>query len=479
MESTRRDQATGVGLATRCERQCRVAALLSLAVLGAGCDRESSEAVRSEEVAVAALSPSTAPRRSGFVAFHAPAGDRPAARFTTVDGRPGAVLPNGRFVTPAGVEVSADAPKPFGLALSPDGKTAATINSGSSHFSVTLVANLGAARPSSSAAAPSARRVDLDASFMGLVFSPDGARFYASGGENGNVWVGDTASGKIIGSVNLNGAAHLLSAPLSPSMGPSTRFKGAFPGNMELTRDGRFLYVVDQGSFSVHAVDTARIATGVDAAGNILEPNNLAAVVSRTQVGRYPFGIGLSPDERTLYVTNVGVFQYHHLGPATPSGDKNQDYPLCIPGVGYPDEVETDRTLAHQEDRCQHHQRAARHAQRSGGNQVRLHPRGRQRHHPAPRQPQRARVLFGIRPGPGEPRGAANARGAADRDAPSGRWTTASKPTRAATPTPWSRGAGLSTFRTATTTRSPSSTGATTGWSTRSLCRSFQGPTAA
>ncbi|MES1206199.1 MAG: YncE family protein, partial [Pseudomonadota bacterium] len=297
---------------------------------------------------MAALSRSTAPARteSGFVALHAPAGDRPAARFTTVDGRPGAILPNGRFVSPAGLEVSVDAPKPFGLALSPDGKTAATINSGASHFSVTLIANLGAATlPASSSPGPSAARVDLDATFMGVVFSPDGARFYASGGENGNIWVGDTASGKIIGSVNLNGPGHPLTAPLSPSAGPSARFKGTFPGNMELTRDGRFLYVVDQGSFSVHAVDTTRIATGVDGAGNIVEPNNLAAVVSRTKVGRYPFGIGLSPDERTLYVTNVGVFQYHHLGPATPSGDRNQDYPLCIPGVGYPDEVETDKTI--------------------------------------------------------------------------------------------------------------------------------------
>src|SRR5450432_1826851 len=62
---------------------------------------------------------------SGFVALHAPAGTRPTAQSTMLDGRAGAILPNGRFVSPAGIDVSVGAPKPFGLALSPDGDTAA------------------------------------------------------------------------------------------------------------------------------------------------------------------------------------------------------------------------------------------------------------------------------------------------------------------------------------------------------------------
>ena len=80
--------------------------------------------------------------RSQFLAFKAPAGDQPAATQATIDGRSGAILPNGRFVTPLGVEVSVQAPKPFGMAIARDGKTAATINSGASRFSVTSVAAL-------------------------------------------------------------------------------------------------------------------------------------------------------------------------------------------------------------------------------------------------------------------------------------------------------------------------------------------------
>ena len=45
------------------------------------------------------------------------------------------------------------------------------------------------------------------------------------------------------------------------------------------------------------------------------EPDNFAAVVARMPTGRYPYGIALSEDDRDLFVTNVGVFQYTHLTP--------------------------------------------------------------------------------------------------------------------------------------------------------------------
>ena len=307
-------------------------------LLPAACSRSNDGEQESTSARQEALSTHKGPERSEFLAFRAPAGDLPAASSTSIDGRSGAILPNGRFVTPAGVEVSVGAPKPFGLAVSSDGKTAATINSGPSHFSVTLVRQLDSA-------APVPTRVELDSAFMGVLFSPDGRRFYAAAGETGNVWIGDTASGQIVGSVNLNGPAHPLSRPLDPAAGPAVRFKGAFVGNLALTRDGRYLYVLDQGSFSVHAIDTTLLATGVDAKGGVAEPDNFGAVVGHTKVGRYPFGIQVSPDQRTLLVTNAGTFQYAHLRPPAPVGDRNQDYPLCIPGVGYPDEVEAAKTI--------------------------------------------------------------------------------------------------------------------------------------
>ena len=278
-------------------------------------------------------------RGSDFLRFSAPAGTRPATANTVIDGVSAAVLPNGRLVTPAGTEVSVRAPKPFGLALSPDGTMLATLNSGAAPFSLTLISQL-------SSATPAVKRIDVNASFMGVTFSADSRRVFLSGGENGNIWVGDVTLGKIIGSVNLNDLAHPLDRPLSVVATPARRFKGAFPGNMVLSQNGRFLYVVDQGAFNVDVIDVSRILTGVDAQGRVTEPDNFSAVIGRVKVGRYPFGITLSPDDRTLFVTHVGVFEYTHLRPASPTGDDNIDYPLCYPAAGYPTETRNDRRIS-------------------------------------------------------------------------------------------------------------------------------------
>src|SRR5260221_5874916 len=235
--------------------------------------------------------------KSDSVYSRAPAGELPTLREINIEGYQGAVLPNGRLITPLGAEVNIDAPKPFGMALSADGKTLATINSGASRFSVTLIRN--PADPN-----PQASRLNLNATFLGIAFSPDGSRFYASGGENGNIWVGDTTTGSIIGSVNLNGASHPLDRPLNVVNNPTQRFKGSFPGGTTLSSDGRYLYIVDQGGFQVHVIDTSKIETGTDADNNVKETDNFPAVVGHVTVGRYPFGIALSPDDKTLFVTH-------------------------------------------------------------------------------------------------------------------------------------------------------------------------------
>ena len=123
---------------------------------------------------------------SDFLRFSAPAGDRPATTNTMVDGMSTAVLPNGRLVTPAGIEVSVDAPKPYGLALSPDGRTLATVNSGVGPFSITLIS-----QPRVGHAIRHAHRRQCDVHGDRLL----ARRFalFSSGGENGNLWVGDTA----------------------------------------------------------------------------------------------------------------------------------------------------------------------------------------------------------------------------------------------------------------------------------------------
>ena len=269
--------------------------------------------------------------------LRAPAGNLPTSRHTQIGGFDAAVLPNGRIVTPSGSETLVGAPKPFGMAVSADGRTIATVNSGEAPFSVTLI-------KAAQGGAPTISVIPVNASFLGVVFSPDGSRFYASGGENGNIWVGEVAAARIIGTVNLNGAAHPTGG-MSAANGPKNGFKGTYPGHLAISRDGRVLYTTDQGSFSVFSIRTDLIKTGVASDGSLTEPDNFAAVQGATRVGRYPFGLALSADDTKLFVTNVGVFQYTSLAPAKPSGDANVDFPLCYPGTSYPSQSAADRTV--------------------------------------------------------------------------------------------------------------------------------------
>src|SRR5262249_41687041 len=149
--------------------------------------------------------------------YRAPAGNLMTTRNVDIAGVDAAVLPSGRFLTPAGGEANVTAPKTHGLALSPDGRGAARLNRGAPPLSVSLIRGLDAGMPG-------VERVDVDATFMGIGFSPDGSRFYVSGGENGNIWIGDTAAGTIVGSVNLNGPTHPLDRPLAVNAPPANRF---------------------------------------------------------------------------------------------------------------------------------------------------------------------------------------------------------------------------------------------------------------
>lgn len=91
---------------------------------------------------ISAVQPSLAQKR-----YRAPSGNLPATRHVKLGFYDAAVLPNGRFVTPVGVEASVGAPKPFGMSLSPDGNTLATVNSGVRPFSVSLISGLKGSSP--------------------------------------------------------------------------------------------------------------------------------------------------------------------------------------------------------------------------------------------------------------------------------------------------------------------------------------------
>ena len=265
----------------------------------------------------------------------------------------------------------------------------ATLNSGAAPFSLTLDLS------SIASATPSVRRINVNASFMGVTFSPDSTRVYLSGGENGNIWIADAVAGRIIGSVNLNGPAHPLDRPLDVVANPARRFKGAFPGNMALTSDGRFLYVVDQGE-----LPGARDRRAQDRRPASMRrarspsPTTLRRSSRRVEVGRYPFGIALSPDDRTLFVTHVGVFEYTHLRPATPDRQRQRRLSALL------SRRRLSRRDAQRSRDRDHESRSAQSAgqpPRSRRHPLRIRPRTTALHRSRTRQPERAAVFVGLR----------------------------------------------------------------------------------
>ncbi|MEZ0541999.1 hypothetical protein [Fibrella arboris] len=204
----------------------------------------------------------------------APAGNA----YTQIDKAKKTVIPNGRFITPRGRQIET-APHPYGLALSPDGQTVITANSGINPFSISIIRNALSDSPAVRQV-PEGVKTDngiLEACFMGLAVSPDNKIVYVAGGETNKIFLFDLATGKPAGTISCSQKA----------------YRHGYIGDMALTRDGKTLYAVDQIGFRLIVLDL---------------PSR--TIRHNVPTGRYPFGVTLSPDETTAYVANVGVFEY-------------------------------------------------------------------------------------------------------------------------------------------------------------------------
>ena len=216
--------------------------------------------------------------------FSAPAGIRPALR------RPGAasILPGGRIIAPLGQQ-HVTGPGPFGLAISASGRTLVSANSGPDRFSLTVleqdrsgtwsVRQLIAPKKKPPEDEKGERDKDDGAwhsVFMGLAFSGEHA-VYASEGNSGRVRLVDLSSGgaKKIYDLNQDG------------------FADSFTGDLAFDADRGVVYVLDQANFRLAAIDVRK-----------------QRLLGSVRLGRLPFALALSPDNRKAYVTNIGMFEY-------------------------------------------------------------------------------------------------------------------------------------------------------------------------
>ena len=267
-------------------------------------------------IALAAACPRTA---KDTWLIEAPAGQR----YTTVDTQGTSVLPNGRLIKPYG-KTWRVAPHPFGLALSPDGLTAVTANSGISPISISIIQGIGGSKPRIRQI-PEGARSDagvLESVFMGLAIPSSNDRVYVAGGKADCVYVFDLRTGQRLDSI-------------------PCKARGEEPGYIgDMAWDDRsgLLYAVDQINFQLLCIDPSA-----------------RSVRYQVPTGRYPFGVVLSPDGREAYVANVGMYAYSWLpgfDPKRPAETADQELPFAylspeseigikdgkrkIPGLGSP-----------------------------------------------------------------------------------------------------------------------------------------------
>jgi YVTN family beta-propeller protein len=241
------------------------------------------------------------PKNFDLVTLSSPAGNLPVV----INTQGKTVIPNGRLITPYGQTFQV-APHPFGLVLSGDGKTAVTANSGTSPISISILKNINSNTPQIQQIPPGSSSDEgvLASVFMGLAISPNNKVVYVAGGQANRIYLFSIASGAKLDSID---CAFSIKGKHVPN---------GYIGDMVLSKNGRYLYAVDQMNFRMIIVDTRH-----------------KKIIASAPTGRYPFGIILSPDESKVYVANVGMFEYSKIGSI--EEDQDPSKALDFPPFGF------------------------------------------------------------------------------------------------------------------------------------------------
>ena len=221
--------------------------------------------------------------RSSGVEPVAPAGDRP----TAINPSGETVLPNGRLITPRGVQVTVE-PHPYGMALSSDGEVLVTANIGTWPFSLSIIKDLATSTPEvvqiPPGYPPKHSEVEPSSVYLGLAIADDNRTVYVSEGDTGNVDVYDWVSEQRLQQIAFDGEFN------------GNTYRHSFSGALALSPDGRYLYALDLAHFEL---------VGIEAHNGHIR--------WRVPVGWLPFAVTVSPDGKQIYVSNVGTYRYSVL----------------------------------------------------------------------------------------------------------------------------------------------------------------------
>jgi len=222
-------------------------------------------------------------RDGGAGYLSAPAGDRP----THIDPAGATVLPNGRLITPEGVQVTVE-PHPYGMALSSDENWLVTANIGTWPFSLSVISSLASQAPGVDQIPPGypPKHSDVEPSsvYMGLAIGSDNRTVYVSEGDTGAIDVYDIQNGQRSQTIALDGEFN------------GKTYRHSFSGALALAPKDKLLYALDLAHFELVGIDP-----------------HAARILWRVAVGRLPFAVAVSPGGDRVYVSNVGTYQYSVL----------------------------------------------------------------------------------------------------------------------------------------------------------------------
>src|SRR5262245_32408981 len=194
------------------------------------------------------------------------------------------LLPNGWRIAPEGRHVTVG-DLPMNVVPSPDGRTLAISSSGYSKPAIVLF---------DTRTLQAVGRTDVDHTWLGLVWHPDGRKMYASG-----------ASDNVIREFSLQNGRLVQSATIT--LGPAERHPGGdvienpgYVAGMALSADGQRLYAALLYGEKVQAIDLAQ-----------------KKVVATADLDAEPYTVLLSPDGQTLFASVWGGSKIAILDAAT------------------------------------------------------------------------------------------------------------------------------------------------------------------
>lgn len=194
----------------------------------------------------------------------------------------GTLLPNGWTLTPEGAQVPVS-DLPLNLALSKDGRYILATTNGNGDQTINII---------DARSQRSLQNITVKKSWLGLAFTPDGKRFFVSGGDDNEVLIFDFAAGHATeaGKIALGSSEyHALDNRQRAEARRQGRGEYAFPAGIAVSPDGAKLYVAENLTNKLAVVDLAT-----------------RKVLTKIEVGEYPYDCLVSNDGQRVYVSNWG-----------------------------------------------------------------------------------------------------------------------------------------------------------------------------